>query len=1038
MNIKSQLFALLFLAMGNFILAQETGVFRDYQKNYKRGMHFFSQQLYGQALEEFDKVVNAANLFQDTDVPMYILQSELHASLSALYLNQPDAEKRLLYFIEKNEPSAVATRARLAVGNYYYDKREYDLAISYLSDIPAMELSNEEVIENKFKVGYCYFVKKNFAKAQTLFQQTKDAKGTYYYPSNYYYGITAFFDKKYDDALKSFELVTGSPQYGKIVPVYICQIHFAKKDYQKVIQTGKPLINDTDVREREQVIELVGQAYFELGQYQEALPLLETYISSTPKVTKEALYQLGYTQYKVGKYKEAIQNFEQLNSLNDKLGQNALYNMADCHLKTNSKSPARQAFQRASQMNFDVVLQEDALVNYAKLSYELGFDNDAITALQSIKSTSDYYNEAQNLMSKVFLNTRDYDKALETLRKMTDKTPKIKETHQKVAYLRGIQIFTDGKYDDAIKLFDESLLYGVNSETKALAYFWKAEALFKKDAFDPSIAEYSKFVTTAESITQLPDNSSLGVGHYGLGYSYLKKEDHGNASKYFNKAVSVIKPKLASFNDKYVTNFVYPDALLRAGDCLIFLREYEKAEDYYQTIIGKNYANKDYAMYQLSWIRNLQNNPSAEIALLDKIINDYPSSLYADDALYSKGNAYFELGKQDLAIVAYETLLKTYPSSENTAKATLKLGLISYALGREEQALEYYKTAFRANPQSDEAKDALAAIKEIYIENGNPDGYFNFVNTIQGYQIGDMERDSLMFVSAQIKFNNADWEGAVSSYSTYLERFPNGLNNMQARFNRGESLFDLKRYPDAIKDYAFISDNGNAAFVETANHRAANISYYSTKNYVDALKYYGRLEKVASTEEHLFEAQQFGMRSAYYANDFQSLPTIAERFMKNSRATPQDHAEANYFIGKAYLAQKNYTAALAAFNKNITLSGDDVRSAESRYWRAYIAYQNRELDKAMDLCFKNNKEISGHPYWLVKSFILLSDIYAEKDNLFQAKATLQSIVDNYKGDQALLDEAKQKLKRVVDAEKNKSKIKREDLDNGTLDMIEGK
>ena len=36
--------------------------------------------------------------------------------------------------------------------------------------------------------------------------------------------------------------------------------------------------------------------------------------------------------------------------------------------------------------------------------------------------------------------------------------------------------------------------------------------------------------------------------------------------------------------------------------------------------------------------------------------------------------------------------------------------------------------------------------------------------------------------------------------------------------------------------------------------------------------------------------------------------------------------------------------------------------------------------------------------FIAKSFILLADIYKEKNNLFQSKATLQSIIDNYDGD----------------------------------------
>ena len=37
------------------------------------------------------------------------------------------------------------------------------------------------------------------------------------------------------------------------------------------------------------------------------------------------------------------------------------------------------------------------------------------------------------------------------------------------------------------------------------------------------------------------------------------------------------------------------------------------------------------------------------------------------------------------------------------------------------------------------------------------------------------------------------------------------------------------------------------------------------------------------------------------------------------RSTPQDHAEANYFLGKSYLSQKNYDAALTAFRGTLEI-----------------------------------------------------------------------------------------------------------------------
>ena len=56
------------------------------------------------------------------------------------------------------EPVFAVAHNNLAIA--YLENGEYDLAIKYLSDVPDMELNNEEIIEKKFKLGYCYFVKR--------------------------------------------------------------------------------------------------------------------------------------------------------------------------------------------------------------------------------------------------------------------------------------------------------------------------------------------------------------------------------------------------------------------------------------------------------------------------------------------------------------------------------------------------------------------------------------------------------------------------------------------------------------------------------------------------------------------------------------------------------------------------------------------------------------------------------------------------------------------------------------------------------------
>ena len=51
----------------------------------------------------------------------------------------------------------------------------------------------------------------------------------------------------------------------------------------------------------------------------------------------------------------------------------------------------------------------------------------------------------------------------------------------------------------------------------------------------------------------------------------------------------------------------------------------------------------------------------------------------------------------------------------------------------------------------------------------------------------------------------------------------------------------------------------------------------------------------------------------------------------------------------------------------------------------------------------------NHNYWVAKAYILLADNYVKLKDTFQAKATLQSIVDGYRGDDDILTTARQKL-----------------------------
>jgi hypothetical protein len=63
------------------------------------------------------------------------------------------------------------------------------------------------------------------------------------------------------------------------------------------------------------------------------------------------------------------------------------------------------------------------------------------------------------------------------------------------------------------------------------------------------------------------------------------------------------------------------------------------------------------------------------------------------------------------------------------------------------------------------------------------------------------------------------------------------------------------------------------------------------------------------------------------------------------------------------------------------------------------------------MIYELSDNYGSYPYWVARGFILLADIYAQRGNTFQAEQTLQSIIDNYEGDD-LKQVATEKLEQL--------------------------
>ncbi len=1006
-----------------YLYGQENSISIDRLEYYKLGTSFFDAALYGPARFAQDKFIQQR--FPATSDDYTNLQDDAAAmvAISALRLDLTSGENELLTFIGQKYPDPVTTPAILELGSYYYNKRWYKKSIDMYAMVDLDKLPEFDRSEASFKKGYAHFVSKEFKEGKAELARTKDIQNLFYYPSNYYFGLCEYFSGNYTAAVTSFEKVKNNDLYKSFVPYYITQIYFSQNQHDKVIVYGEAALKDQQLRNRKEIRQLIGQSYFKNNEFEKALPHLEYYEANSEKLTVEEFYQLGFTQYKLKKYSAAIKNFLELNLMEDKLGQMVNYYLADCYYKTGDLVSARTAFRKVSQMDYEPEMKAEATFNYGKLSAEAGFQREAINTLIKIKTDSPYSKEADQIVNDLLANMEDYSAAIQIMEAMPSLSEKLKHTYQNVTLEYGMQLYNNGTLDEALIYLDKSAKHKLNTAMFAQSKFWKGQIQHEKKEYRQSIQTFEDYFDISNGLEGLPQEASPYAGHYTQGYNYLMVKDFKNAEKSFKNALVGFNINANNVQNKELLDKVWPDAMVRTGDCLFKANKYQEAIGYYNQVITIKKGGFVYALFQKGIIEGLMGEPYEKILTLRDIKTKYPDSEYADDALLQLGDTYFELENVDNAYASFTELISEYKNSPLVNAALLKLGLIAYNKGDMTAAIKHYKSVFAHNPSSKESESALLSLQEIYINDlGKSQDYVDFVNTIPGYKMSDSTVDSLAYMVGALRYNEGEYEKAISGFNNYLQKYPAGANKIRALYYKAECHSLLKQYSQALEGYEQMVKLGPSEFYVLSVKKAAIISYNYTQAFEKAFTYYDLYYNSISDEDEKFKAAFGALRSAFRIASAEGVKKYGFIVANHDKADREEKAVASYYLGKIYYRDNDLENARLSFIKAADKI-DNNQAAESRYLLAEIYFKQKKIDMAEKQCNEANDKNVAYPYWIAKSLLLMSDIYVDKNDLFNARAALEAVIENFEDDNDLLAIAKEKLRAVEELEKQKNRIK---------------
>ena len=928
-----------------------------------------------------------------------------HFYLAQMELDVNQNIQPMIRFMNRHRVEPFSVKALLAMGNYHFHLKEYKDAIPYFYRIRPNILLESTYVNARFKLAYSLYMDQLFNEALPLFKEV-----TYYlqeekYNAHYYAGVIYFNHKDFESALDQLLLAQKIPEMYKLTAPFIAKIYLNQKQYTEVIAYADTHLSETEGINLEGKIILnrvAAEASFAQLNYSKAIQYYtKVLLLSKSKGDVALFFNFGYSLEKVGKMDAAVDQYKIAALSKDVLGQLAAFRLGQIYIELNQFNTAINAFQIVLESEFNSELKNQSYFLIAKSWFQLHNFEATIDVLEkylNVYSNDKNRTEAAQLLADAYLYTSNYKAAIDHLEATQLKTWSLKRTYQMVTLKYAQILFNDQLYDDVKYWLSRSLMNVMDSKYQLIANLLMAECLSAQNKYGLSVS-YFDLVISSKKVSKEQKRKA----YYGLGYAQYNREQYEMAYQNFSLFMNLNTSK-----DHIYMN----DAALRAADCLFILKRFDDAILMYQKNSEK--AGQEYANYQIANIYYLKNELETAQEMFENFIENYSNSFFADNATFQLGEILIDLEKFELAIANFNYFVERYDKSallpnvyEGRAVAFTNKNQWADA------AKDYYIILdnYLSHPIANEAILGLQNIRNKGYQVDDFDGYMVKLRTL------DPNNASLEFISfEQLKndYFNQDYEQLILGINAFRSIYPNTLRNYDLSYFLGDAYYELGEWEDGIAQFEPIILHQEGAYLGRALTKSAKANM-KLKRYDHAIDLFLLLNENASSERELYQAEE-GLMMAYYAsNDVENAFPIAQGISVNVALSESKRNLGALYLLRISMNRLEYDKALL-LAESLIKSTDNQMAAEAAFIMAKIRYQQDDYTTSIEQCIILLGKYGLYEQWTDKTYLLLVNNYMASGELLQAKATLNSILDNTEND-ALKIEAEDLLESISQLEK---------------------
>lgn len=977
---------------------------------YNDGLTLLSHNQYASAEKTFSDFLTAA-----TPQDPRRHDAEYYSAICAVNLYHADGEKRIANFIASNPEHPRAATAYFDLAALFYQQKNYAKTISALERVDFPSLTDADQSAGHFRWGYSLFNQRKLPQALDQFNFMKGLGGQYGPAASYYAGYIEFNNGDYANALTDLRRAETNDSYSLIVPYMVAQVLYKQKKYDELQTYIRSVEKREGVTQMEEIALLSAEVYYSKKDYANALKGYQQYLGDKKNADKAVVYRAGVSAMNTGNNQLAIDMLKNSASGSDSVGVYSSYYLGNLYLKAGQKPLAVTAFDVARKFDGDKALAEESWFQFAKLSYDLGRSDLAITELEKFQSqypNSARITEVKEVLSHAYVNANNYNKAIEYIESLPRRGPSVDKAYQKATHLKGTELFNMERYAEATAVFEKSLQYPVDAAMAGESHYWCAEAYSIGGKYEQATDHYAAIVSPSSGAS----TDITLLARYGLGYAYynVKQYDRAlyNFKEFTNKAAK--------------TNTYLADATLRLADCYYVSKSYPEALATYRKVLALTSPDKDYAHLQAGLILGIQSKYAEAVTELGEVIK-VNSSAYKEEALFRLAQLDFEHGKYGNAAAGFTRVIDGSKTSAFLPYAYAKRAASYYNLKDYNKTSADYIYVIEHYTTHPAADGVLVSLQEALNLAGRSAEFDKYLGLVKSANPDAKGLESVQYEAAKNTYFSQDYQRAIQRLQDYVAAYPESPRRVEASYYIAESHYRLKDYPAALKIYKDISNDNTFQMINKVVARISELEFRDGK-YENAVPAYMRLAAISTSKKDLYTAWSGLMESHYLLARYDSADKYANLIIEKGNINAGAVNKASLYLGKTAMARGDYETAKDEFLNTLN-SAQDEHGAEAKYLMGEIFYLNKQHKEAYETLVSLNRDFSAYNEWVGKSFLLLVDNYLAQGETFQARGTLKSLIDNFPL-QSIKDKAADKLKQMDDeAKKAATQEKTDTTDN---------